>query len=117
MKEINGWKEFSEYLLELEKTKRDCSHLIILPEDVLYKEKLEDVEYKSERLHDPELFRKGSLLCHILAFCSHGSRPKCSIKSEINLNENGELEVLCNSGYDCGYLKIKIEGFRRFNPE
>ena len=113
MKEINGFKDFSEYILELNKTKRDCPHLIVLPEDVLYKEKLEDVEYKERYLNEPMVFLKGSLLCRVLAFCSKGKGPRCSTgKSEITLNENGELETLC--GYGGNSLVIEVKRFKPY---
>ena len=108
MKEISGLKNFRNYLLEVEKQqgKRyfNCPRLIILPEDVLYKQELEDVGYKAEYLSDPELFRKGSLLCHI----GDGNIPRCSTGgTQITRNEDGELETLCGHGGNKVIIEIK----------
>ena len=102
MREIKGWENFKNYLLELpnkeEKEKPfACPKLIVLPEDVQY---------------DSELFYKGSYLCHPRAFLSQGLASRCSIKSEIKFNEDGDLEVLCDGRICCGYFKIEIKGFK-----
>lgn len=111
MREICGWKDLKQYLLRVEAEQKrkpfDCSKLIVLPEDV---------EYKAEVGSFPELYLKGSLMCHSLAFVSNGGHSRCAINSEIELTEVGELEVLCNS-LECGYLTIKIKRFRKPNQE
>ncbi len=95
---INGYREFHEYLSRLDGTNKpfDCPNLKILPENL---------EITNIDLTTKYNYKKGALICSLPN--QPGESHECRLKrTKINLNEQGELEILC--AQNCKIFKLKI---------
>ncbi len=102
MKELDDYKELEEYLAQLSESSKpfNCPNLRILSEDL----KVTNVD-----LTEGYLYKKSTLICCL----PKGSweTHECKLKgSEISLNEQGELEILCAKNH--GKFKLKIIDFK-----
>jgi hypothetical protein len=101
-------EHFIEYMDNLQREQENsekpfnCPKLITLPEDIFIYEDLKEKK-----------FEKGTLICRVYSGMGFGS-IKCNIRSDIKLNEDGNLEILC--GLSGSKFEIGIKSFKYREP-